>query len=871
MPRENQKGQLTIFFAITILFFITCVAFVVNVGMFVKARINLQNAVDAAAFSGAAVQARQLTNISYLNWEMRNSYKEWMFKYYVLGTASNPKTQPSFLAGLQNVDFRLRKGMADTGTSNVGSNADLFNIPSVCIKPAGISDSNICAIYHVPGLPRFSPIGLSGVDDTLNEFTNVVVEEKTKDCIKRGVLNFLTALVWIYGTGMANKDAGIFNQTMKVAWDRPGSYITAFEMAFRMRNLEKLVNISPKKNLCVDGERCTSINLYNQLPGSPPTHERTVKAFWAAFRNLETNNGQMDLKNSFKLSELGPRPIVASKNNLNGMFNPQDTQKFYLDLYAEVLNLVNFYTLFTPRTGEAQTSANSSNTLQMEGTCPGIKTALPVPAYPFGFFKNPDVLTYYAVKGEAKYTGIFNPFGKAIHMEAYAAAKPFGGRIGPKLFSVNREIAASTRARENNRSFPYFSGILPNPTNTNGVTGSYVIGYPIPVTIAGSGGGFWATSPGQNLGGVPQGAANMFFGIPNLIYDLGPRFDVNKQMGTTQVIQIITENRNETPSATREMAGLYSKDQFVSFKSNLGVAPTATIGPNTIKNALIRTRTPTLYESMNYLIPTRQNEASHPAMISPTGAITLYAPLWSDNAGVSENNETYYPLRGMQQVINNHLELVRSSVERYETEMKKVAETIRGESKSLDPNLGSNVNNYMDAASSLADQGNVRTCKSIAGRFYRFFYPQVAGSCPDTPPLNELIYRYWDGHPRKSTFKSHHIETYSDYRGAGGSKSLMNAYLPGPMYGARQDGYFPHPFNQEFDIIADRNFYSTKLIPISAVTSSALNEQPNYYNQNFTIHSEGRYTTFGELFLNPLEPTELRKRGRPKRPRSIRE
>ena len=88
---KNARGQLSIFLAISVVFFITAVAFVINVGLFVKAKINLQNAVDAAAWSGAAVQARQLSDIAYLNWEMRNVYKEWMFKYYVLGNLSTPQ------------------------------------------------------------------------------------------------------------------------------------------------------------------------------------------------------------------------------------------------------------------------------------------------------------------------------------------------------------------------------------------------------------------------------------------------------------------------------------------------------------------------------------------------------------------------------------------------------------------------------------------------------------------------------------------------------------------------------------------------------------------------------------------------------------
>ena len=123
--QSTEAGQVTFFFATTILFFVSCIAFVLSVGMFVKAKINLQNAVDAAAWSGAAVQARQLSNIAYLNWEMRNGYKEWMFKYYILGMAANPNTSEA------NISGSSMRFLMDDGFIDAQANADLYNIPSV--------------------------------------------------------------------------------------------------------------------------------------------------------------------------------------------------------------------------------------------------------------------------------------------------------------------------------------------------------------------------------------------------------------------------------------------------------------------------------------------------------------------------------------------------------------------------------------------------------------------------------------------------------------------------------------------------------------------------------------------------------------------
>ena len=90
---KNQKGQLGVFVGMSLLVIISLLAFVINVGLFVKAKINLQNAVDAAAYAGAATQARRLTNIGYLNYEIRNTMKEWLFKYYVLGNMGNEITR----------------------------------------------------------------------------------------------------------------------------------------------------------------------------------------------------------------------------------------------------------------------------------------------------------------------------------------------------------------------------------------------------------------------------------------------------------------------------------------------------------------------------------------------------------------------------------------------------------------------------------------------------------------------------------------------------------------------------------------------------------------------------------------------------------
>ena len=144
---RKDRGQLSIFMGITMILVMSMLAFVINVGLFVKAKINLQNAVDAAAFSGAATQSRQLTNIAYANWELRNTFKEWMFKYYVLGQIGLFPNQLSSanIAGKGSLDYRLSvpPGLQfNSSTTTTSIPVDAYNMPSICIH--NNTSKNIC-------------------------------------------------------------------------------------------------------------------------------------------------------------------------------------------------------------------------------------------------------------------------------------------------------------------------------------------------------------------------------------------------------------------------------------------------------------------------------------------------------------------------------------------------------------------------------------------------------------------------------------------------------------------------------------------------------------------------------------------------------
>ena len=402
LSHRNQQGQITFFFAISVVVIVTLMSFVVNVGLFVKAKINLQNATDAAAWSGAATQARQLTDIAYMNWEMRNVYKQWMFKYYVLGNLSargvrNPgeKGNNNFVTGSSNImDF----------TIGPATSKDQYNIPSICIHARPQINStqppaDVCSIYSVPGLPRLT-FGFTSIDQTLSTVADALASEKSTDCAARSNANFNIALAWIYGTGSNNSQ--IFKEAPHVAINHTGAWVKATEIAHRIRNMEFIVNTPTKSQVGIaDVENLSAENFAG--------NERIVKAFYSAYRNLGNDSSMgSELKNTFVLTELSPQNNAISEDatDLSNLFIPEGGKNFekpFLDLRLIPLNFVNFFSALVPSSGE---TAGGTETI---GKCQMSKIAIPVPGYPLGFTKNPQVLTYYAVKGEADFRGIFNP------------------------------------------------------------------------------------------------------------------------------------------------------------------------------------------------------------------------------------------------------------------------------------------------------------------------------------------------------------------------------------------------------------------------------------------------------------------------------
>lgn len=890
---RNNRGQISIFFSTAVVVMITIMAFIINIGLFVKAKINLQNAVDAAAYAGASVQARQLTNIGYLNWAMRNVYKEWMFKYYVLGGLSLEGVSGVALPGTACPGGPKTGGQLKNFTmgcysrTNVGGAQgaqDNYNFPSVCIDFANTGQVGLCTRFLVPGLPRFTRQNVLGMDETTNAFIDSIVAEKSTDCSERTELNFLTANTWAYNV-LTDVDTpnSIRDQAPQMAIEFMGAFPQAFELGARIRNLESEVNFPAQAGIC--GDVGAGVNCATSANALTTSHqERTLKAYTSAFRNLG-NEDDNEMKNSFTLTELPPN--VSNQNidtGLSFLLIPQGSggrQKSYLDLKLLTANYAPFYTAFATSQGNIRVN---NQVIDSEGQCAVTKMGLPVPGYPMHFVKNPDFLTYYAVQGQARWIGLFNPFANDIVLTAYAAAKPFGARIGPQIFDVSDDRLI--RQRSNRKSSPYISALLTNTfrdiNNQAVAPGEYAPGFPVPINAGTDGDQFWMTGVGETIGGfIPDGNA-VFFGVPNLVYEYPRRDPQSAQVYYSEnPVQTIGYN-NEGTSAPK--AGLYNSDMFDFFASNLsGLGGTVTTPA--IQDALRAVSAPTLYETHNFLVPTPET-LNRELQTDSYGAITgnpvpltsgnrsfqmwpnaeLYGPLYDDN----NPNMLFRGPADLRAVLQDYLQRQEPAILKYKSSMNLVAADIyvRNKSRATGQDTG------LDAARVISDlpiqvyEGPIQgikdaapTCNSIAGKFIWFYTGNTellsdASACPPNDNLPELLQSRWNSTNLRGGYTFDYVLETGEFR-----NNLFSAYRPGGFRFTNNEGTQSNPASssgrQEVKL---RNFYSVKFIPLKSVTTGGgAAYRPG---ETMLIYSEGASNSISNeaqrnSFRNPLNLSSL--------------
>lgn len=416
MKLGSEEGQSIVLVAVLILSFLMFFTFAVNTGLLIAAKISVQTAADAAAYAGAATEARLLNGISFLNYDMRRQYKKYIFRTNFVGAMGSPDfpqplAQNSSVYDFPKLDFTL----------STPSKKSAMKVPIICIPLTigGKADDNCLRINVANSAYALSKdIGTGiGVDAIISQFlanVNATNQLQQTVCHGQGQLNLFVLLTWLFRgnaddtsldsillslkTALSDKDYQAAKSTISTLVQGLGLYPRNIINLMRIETLAGFLNGSSD----VVGQELTSDKILTLESGiNAEAHEKTIQAFRSAAANLNASVFDSTLTSITELENPNQIKINPVKVDFNA----------YIQMMQKDDN----------NTG-ASTICNSS------------VFKFPALGAPVGVTIDPSLKVNYAVKVKAyvKPRGLlFLPGSEPLELDAVAGAKPFGSRIAP--------------------------------------------------------------------------------------------------------------------------------------------------------------------------------------------------------------------------------------------------------------------------------------------------------------------------------------------------------------------------------------------------------------------------------------------------------
>ena len=390
---EKQKGQISIFMALIFPVLFVFFAMTINIGLLVHDKINLQNSVDLAAYYAAGKQAEILNAIAHLNYQLRQNWKLLAFRIRGFGNFGFTDPLPHPWIGRSTPPYPgdwnpQATQEATICTQHTGWKEKAFRNQSdqtsnLCQKKI----TTIPAIYVPPLIPGFN----DDFNKAINLQTEVFLRDTHDECRHHGTTNWFTGAMWL----RAYKKALIVRK------------LAIKELAEKLRDGKDLLGDEIK-----DGVQKTFINNLT----------RSNRKAVVDFKFLNSMEGKTWDK------WLIERPIsleiyyTDTECSNTGLSNYTSKQLEILPSHDDVYNNTDFREL----------KRHLDNIIRDPGP----------PNFPINYHsiisyeKNPWYMVYAGVSAKISPQEPFSPLVSGNHtLVAKAFAKPFGGRIGPWMFS----------------------------------------------------------------------------------------------------------------------------------------------------------------------------------------------------------------------------------------------------------------------------------------------------------------------------------------------------------------------------------------------------------------------------------------------------
>jgi hypothetical protein len=460
LTKKNQSGQVAVFVALIFQVIFIFFALLINIGLLIHHKINLQHSTDMAAYYGAMKQAESMNAIAHINFQLRQNWKLFTWRYRIFGTFGFTKTAGSSGGSSSDLDFPFESnvsvnpnkwdynGSAGQFGTNVGSafvngpqvpgNATAPGAPPV-LSCTNIAQTN--SNYTLPGGGAIGPhdtpffcVGHAGIGGWPSGETNCQFQCST--FVFANGIDALPVLNSTYNTIGANMASSVAKTLEQVNKNRESlckklgpvgaSVLARFMIGYIMEASSRSQTLAMlAANLSQDADRFVDLDGAKVIDGAKRTFEN----------NLTGANFSGITDSSFK--------------TYNGLSNSECRFRTGKDSAKEFLKKIefNYLQLFihncvwgSPATGEnykpeSIITETGLNSVFNEVPAAAKEAILSLYAqggdkFSVGYEKNPNCVEYYAVRTSTEPNIPFLPLSK-IKLNALSIAKPFGGSIGP--------------------------------------------------------------------------------------------------------------------------------------------------------------------------------------------------------------------------------------------------------------------------------------------------------------------------------------------------------------------------------------------------------------------------------------------------------
>lgn len=394
---------------------------VVGIGHLVQAKLNLQNAVDMAAMSGASWQARYLNEIALINYRMRQNYKFTLYDLYVTQSRFNLGVKRQIQGPVGTFDridgTRPGFGICQQARGYCGK-ASILENPE-CFSPTTDMCQNVdLTIRTIPGIVPSPVVDLNPILLA----TNALVGE-------------LAATARRYCNAAAGQNRAYFNYTTKRLDDQERFQMTQivavlkdFNAAFSKSSDGALGNGRADQAI----QQTFLGNLITANSFGNPTIEYLNDPATRTF----------DLPSS-ELINLDTSIFGTALTTGVARYFDRQSVRF-------LLKVVNF---ITGSDSSCQPRVEDAGYLGLSGN--GVFLGLARARADKNDPSSPVAIPFsVALRATVKPNLLFWPQGATPTLVAVGAAKPFGSRIGPSGLQTNVEVAGNA-----NPTFPVLANM----------------------------------------------------------------------------------------------------------------------------------------------------------------------------------------------------------------------------------------------------------------------------------------------------------------------------------------------------------------------------------------------------------------------------